>query len=417
MLWHPGILAKYLVTDAVADSLGVATANLVVDQHVGEFGDIAVPVLDDDGRLAERTYQLTDARPDVPMGLHPPFGPNLLPSDLRPALASVDQGLHQIHDAVSRHSHAPNAARQMSLALADLMRDWVRPMVDITAAQLIATTLGRALLQRMVEDPQAAARTYNRAVAAAPEGGIGPLEVRDDFVELPVWKIDSTGRRLRGFDHDVAHWLNESLNDWLNDSLNGPAILPRALLMTALVRLGMCDLFVHGKGGAAYDRAMELWVKSWLGVEPSSIAVVTATLRLPLGEPITDQQAAGALAAARRAWHDPDSAVNQLAPSPAKQELVQAILSLPRRSRERRAAYARMHEQLAAWREGQARILRATRQKADVARQRLQERPIVTRRTWAFPLYPREMLASLASEARDAATSARTADAGERCVP
>jgi hypothetical protein len=404
-LWHPGILAKYLVADAVAESLGIATANLVVDQHVGEFGEIDVPVRDAGGRLAERTYQMTDARPEVPMGLHPAFAPRAVPPDLSPALESVKHGLQAIRDAIARHQRSRNAACQMSQALADLMREWVRPMVDVTATQLIATSLGRALLARMIDDPRAASESYNGAVAAVPEGGIGPLDVRDDSIELPVWKIDASGRRVRGFDHDVRRWLD--------DPGKSPTILPRALFMTALVRLGMCDLFVHGKGGATYDRAMEFWVKSWLGVEPSPIAMATATLHLPLGQPITDQQAAEAIALSRRTWHDPESLVDHQLPSAAKRELVQAIAAMPRGSRVRRAAYARLHRQLASWRQAQADTVQSQRDEAEIARRRIHERPVVTRRTWAFPLYPRDMLEQLALEARIATQSLKPMTHGQ----
>ena len=50
-------------------------------------------------------------------------------------------------------------------------------------------------------------------------------------------------------------------------------------------------------------------------------------------------------------------------------------------------------------------MVQAMREEASTARRRLAERPIVTRRTWAFPLFPREMLDALALDARYAARS------------
>ena len=58
------------------------------------------------------------------------------------------------------------------------------------------------------------------------------------------------------------------------ESRDGEAMLlmPRALLLTALVRLGMCDLFIHGTGGLIYDRVTEQWFADWLGQAEGSIA-------------------------------------------------------------------------------------------------------------------------------------------------
>ena len=90
--------------------------------------------------------------------------------------------------------------------------------------------------------------------------------MRDDYVEVPLWRIRDDGRRMRAYDSDVERWLD--------DPPGAPRLMPRALMLTALVRLAMCDLFVHGTGGAAYDTVMEAWISSWLGVTPAPIGVV-----------------------------------------------------------------------------------------------------------------------------------------------
>ena len=41
-------------------------------------------------------------------------------------------------------------------------------------------------------------------------------------------------------------------------------LMPRALLLTLLLRSFACDLFVHGLGGEIYDPAMEAWVAPWV---------------------------------------------------------------------------------------------------------------------------------------------------------
>jgi hypothetical protein len=398
LLWHPGILVKYLLCEAVAASCDLAKANLIVDQHAGGFGAFEIPIRRSDGSLAVRRIELTAAPADVPMALHEAFTPPAPPVHLPAVLPSVAEGVQRIHETICAHREAPNAALQMAAALADLMRPWVSPMPNVTASDLVETSLSRALLAKMAADPQRCAESYNRAVAALPEVGIAPLLVRDEYVELPLWRIRADGRRMHAYDNDVQ--------DWLEHAADPPRLMPRALFMTALIRLGMCDLFVHGTGGASYDRAMELWIEDWLGVRPSPIAVATATLHLPLGPPEGGEvrDARAARAEARRAWHDPESAEARAddneeeahRPGPIKRELLEAVEGAPRGSHRRRQAFFAMHRELQVLRGVHAgSVERYQRRAADAAR-RQADAAIATRRDWPFPLYPREMIDQLA---------------------
>src|SRR5207237_6310283 len=143
------------------------------------------------------------------------------------------------------------------------------------------------------------------------------LLIRPDYVELPLWRIRPDGTRMHAYDSDVETGLGSGQWSVVSDQRTEqaeskiqnpkskiPPLLPRALFMTALVRLGMCDLFVHGFGGANYDRAMEVWIRDWLGVDVGPIAVVSATLRLTLK---FDEDCAADVEkvhnAARMLWH------------------------------------------------------------------------------------------------------------------
>ena len=76
LLWHPGILAKYLLVEAMAAGRPeLATANLIVDQHTRAFGQFEVPVRRADGQLAAATVRLAEQPDDVPMGRLPPLTP------------------------------------------------------------------------------------------------------------------------------------------------------------------------------------------------------------------------------------------------------------------------------------------------------------------------------------------------------
>jgi hypothetical protein len=390
LLWHPGILAKYLAVAAMtADRDRVENANLVVDQHTSAFGRFEVPVRGADGSLAVRTLTLTSPRPDVPMGRHPAFSPDAAPGRLEAALPCVQSGIERILAAVAAHRRRSNAAQQMAAALGDLMSPWVPPMPNVLASDLIRTSLARAMIRQMADDPRRCAACYNQAVHAVPEAGIGPLAVTEEYVELPLWRIGPDDRRQRAKDRDVRRWLEEGSDEG--------GLLPRALFLTALVRLGLCDLFVHGTGGARYDRAMERWSRRWLGVEPCPIAVATANLRLPLaGSQEPPGRLATALQAGRRVWHDPEVTAGGGGPGPSKRALLAAIDAAPRRSKKRQALFGQMHERLSAFRRERGPAVEAARELARTAARHAAEAPIVNRRTWPFPLYPDEMIDALA---------------------
>ena len=384
LLWHPGILAKYLLVQAMSDATEVAVANLVVDQHAGGFGEFDLPLRRRDGSLSVRTLHLTRARPDVPMALHDAFTPAPAPAGLPLALPLVQQGLERIYDAVDAHSDAPNAALQMAAALTDLMKPWVTPMTYVTASELAEGSLARAMLAHMADDPWRCAEAYNAAVAhiVGVEGhgiGLRPLLVRDDYVELPLWRIREDGRRMRAYDADI-----------------GRRLMPRALFLTALVRLGMCDCFVHGTGGARYDRAMEDWIRRWLGVRVAPAAVATATVRLDL-QPEVPVDADEARHAARRAWHNPGS---------EKQALLDAVNAEPRRSVARRSAFFRMHRELERLREKHRDAVQSAQERAAQATRQAADASIANRRTWPFPLYPPSEIDELAEMVRAQVVSA-----------
>jgi hypothetical protein len=57
---------------------------------------------------------------------------------------------------------------------------------------------------------------------------------------------------------------------------------PRALALTMWARLFLADLFIHGIGGAKYDRITDVLIEDYFGVAPPAMACVSATLHLGL---------------------------------------------------------------------------------------------------------------------------------------
>jgi hypothetical protein len=63
---------------------------------------------------------------------------------------------------------------------------------------------------------------------------------------------------------------------------HGLRLRPRAILTTLISRVLVADVFVHGIGGAAYDRITDDIVRRLTGCDPPRHAVVSGTQRLPI---------------------------------------------------------------------------------------------------------------------------------------
>jgi hypothetical protein len=265
----------------------------------------------------------------------------------------------------------------------------------VFATSLCGTDLFAWLMDRMRADPRACALAYNAAVSEFAEAGIAPLKVddADGIVELPLWHIRTApekiggvivreGPRRRIFAADLA-------------ALDVTELAPRALLMTAMLRLAGCDLFIHGTGGGGYDRITDLWIQAWLGFTLAPVAVVTATLLLPLGSsPVSVDEIDRAAWLAHRARHDPallgdDRAAQQ------KADLVAQIRARKGARTDRGLLFARLRALLEAQRTAHAdRIAKFDRDAAAAGESRA-DAAIRAERTWAFPLYPEPELARL----------------------
>ncbi|MBC7773064.1 MAG: hypothetical protein H7210_11250, partial [Pyrinomonadaceae bacterium] len=409
-----------------------------VDQDDHDPTPIRIPVRSGSGRLRAATWQSIDAKSGVakgvPTGAIPAQSPQPLPKEVTDGYAAIDSvatGLARMRQLLTQHAGAASLARQFATAAGDACGA-IAPSVPGTTSILYAVELARTdlfawLISRMIADPLRCTQTYNDAAKAFPEAGIAPLRVDagsdGSRVELPLWKLDlgassptqapherasSPGQRtvsssqtiLLAPDGRGTSTLPARLRVTANmlATLPRQQLAPRALLMTAMLRLGACDLFIHGTGGGAYDRVTDRWIKEWLGESLAPTAVVTATMYLPLGgQPAQAAEAARAQWFAHHARHDPAL----LGDEPAAREkvaLVEEVRAGKRQGQDTKGAYRALHALLARVREEHAESLRTLDAQAEQARSRLADADVVGDRTWAFPLFDAADLIRLRDE-------------------
>ena len=176
------------------------------------------------------------------------------------------------------------------------------------------------------------------------------LAVSPDRVELPFWINRAAGPRRRLHvairngavtvyaDHEIAGRLPRAGIERCDDvadcwaaQLDGWHVRPRALALSCFARLFLADLFIHGIGGGRYDAMTEDFTRRFFGIDLPPMAVVTATLHLPLPRLGVDRES---ILAARRASRDvrfnPQRHVNGIPPEVLQErdELVRRSTSL-----------------------------------------------------------------------------------------
>lgn len=401
--WHAGILAKHLACVHSAARFGAHAAWIVVDRDEPEFHTLRYPVRTQGGSLAQRVWHATPPQALEGLGPSPTaaaaraFDPQpIAPPGEEVLLPGVAAGLELARAALVRQRGAANAAEQVARAAAELAANigggGAAPTL-IYASHLNRSTLFRELVVRMATRPEACHAAYNAAVETTPGARLAPLARDRDGtrLELPLWRIDAAGSRHRVWSTD--------LSPGALDAERIAQLTPRALLLTGLLRLAGCDLFIHGTGGAGtdgaggYDRATARWFASWLGGELAPCAVATGTMLLPLLDraPTGAAEVVAARFAAHHARHTP-GALGEWGAEREKRTIAAAIDASTNRPLRARL-YKRMHLLLGDMRTAHAVRLRAFARRAEALAASANADRLAADRTWPFVLHDAASLA------------------------
>ena len=372
-IWHAGILAKYLAADALARAVaGAAWTHVIVDQDVNDAGGLPVPTAD----LRRVTLRLAPASPHR-VTAHQPTSARA-ETWAASIHSQVAARVERILALVPQTAAAPDLASQM-VAMVRYLSDPLLHWPSGLRATRLGTTDGfQSLVKAMLADPRRCVDRYNAAVMSVPRARISPLRTHAGRVELPLWRIDpDTGTRHAVF----------------SDEANGiPAdrLAPRALLLSAFLRLFVCDLFIHGTGGGLYDQATDSWLRQWQPTrQPCPGAVVSATLTLPLaadGGVPSPEAIARARWEAHAARHDP-ARLGDATAGTERARLLEQVREAKASGGDPRGAYLRLHALLEKVRDERRHELDAMQARAAALEGAGRAAGVVHDRTWPFPLH------------------------------
>lgn len=383
-LWHAGIAAKYMALHA-ASCLG-AVAWVIADLDDNRPTLLRIASQDRRGVWRGEWIELAEGDTGHPDAACVSRRPVAVRSDVPEQARLAAMAMQEARAGASDLAGQAHRAVEIVLERAGV------PRVErvIRASATAQTDFFHAVVDRMIADPRRCVELYNAAVASHPDAGVRALvcRVESGRYELPLWRIGANQPRMPVM-VDGGEVPREGL-------------VPRGLLMTGMLRAAGCELFIHGTGGGAYDRVTEQWFRSWLGLELSPAAVVSATRLLNLGvEPVEARALERAIAQAHRARHDP-GLLGDDAARRAKQALLERIDHLPRRSHERARLFWEMHAKLREVVDEHSEQIAALDARAERMREQFASNEAVRDRTWSIALHDPQTLHDLYEQVREA---------------
>ena len=310
-LFHPGVWIKNAWACRIARALSGVSVNLVVDNDVARHTGLAVPRA---GRAPERFSARIE---EVLFAARMPF---CATEEARADRAQVELFARRVAQLVrgtsmeepfavfagellrSAHEGRGTVAELVSAARRRMEERFGFFNLELPVGRLSETDEFRSFAAFLIRRADSFARGYNGALAACRAARrihnvanpLPDLVLQPGKIELPLWAWKKGGPRRRLFAASDALIVEEgeARIECRNarDALRrlgeaGFKVRPRALLLTMFVRLFLADTFIHGVGGANYDRVTDVIIKDFLGIRPPEWVTLSATLLLPLERP------------------------------------------------------------------------------------------------------------------------------------
>lgn len=435
-LFHPGVWLKSFALGHLARRHGAAAVNLLIDSDTIKSTSLSVPGgSPSQPRAQPIPFDLPE--PKIPYEQRQ-IGDRRLFADFGRRVAEriaplvADPLIEQLWPLVlGRMQQTDNLGACLAQARHRLEGDWGLDTLEIPQSRVCQTEPFSwfaahllAQLPRFREVYNGAVRRYRRAhrirSAAHPVPELG----RDGrWLEAPLWVYSTDDPRRRALfaarqGNRVLLGDRQGLEISLPLSAEGDAsgaverlmelpgrgvkIRSRALITTLWARLALGELFVHGIGGAKYDRLTDALIEQFFALRPPRLMVVSATLHLPIERPkVTPEQARDIRRQLRELLYHPErfidaaggdaSGRDPVGVSKDPNELIAAKsrwVGTPQTAENARArcrAIRRINNSLQPWVEPQRRRLQ--RLSAQTARA-LQAEDVLARREYAFCLYP-----------------------------
>ena len=282
---HMGVVEKLRLLQTL--SAGNFASHIVLDTDEIEDVSAIIPLTRNGDRETKEFYLHRSATPRAIFTIPAPRKEALggtfsemarcLESTGSESIARSFQWFRKIHEDV--YDYDSN--------LGSLLASYLRRFFDYkgiretTMSSICRTDSWRAFVRSVTDNIDGFSKAYNGCLGQfrkernikTPHSPFPDLLRSGEKMELPFWSVGEGGRRSRPFVLESGE-----LVDARGEKPGGSFLLPRAMTFTIFARLFLCDLFIHGTGGGNYDRATDMIIREYFGVEPPAYCVTTATI-------------------------------------------------------------------------------------------------------------------------------------------
>lgn len=316
VLFHPGVWFKNFALDRLAAQHDAVPINLVIDSDTVKSAAVRVPggtpqapgaveisydrpsgeIPHEERRLLDR--EMFDSFADRTAEQIEPLVRDPLLRDFWPLAIERAGASENLGSCVAQARHQFEGHLGLQTLELPQSRVCELPAFHWFTAHLLAH------LPRFWSAYNDALRQYRRANRLrSTHHPVPELAADGDWLEAPYWLWQpSSPRRRRAFVRQRGDTITVSDRDTIELDLplsaetdaaraadvladlagRGIKLRSRALITTLFARLLLCDLFLHGIGGAKYDELTDQLMSSFFGVEPPKIMILSATILLPV---------------------------------------------------------------------------------------------------------------------------------------
>lgn len=426
-LYHPGVWIKTFALDQVARDQHAHAIHLLIDNDsTGDCsirvptGSIAEPRVESvtlDRNVGDRPYE---ARAIVDRQVFSSFATRV--SKLVAPFVE-DPIVNQLWpDAANAANEHDNLGRCIAQARHRLEGRWGLHTLELPFSRVCDHESFRYFVAHILTEVSRFRDVYNMSLAEyrrvnrvrSHTHPVPPLAIDGEWMEAPFWLWPATEPSRRPLfvrplsdaveisdRHDITHRLPlrpgqsaaKAVEQLEQLTRNGLRLRPRALLTTMYARVFLCDLFIHGIGGAKYDQLTDAIIERFFGFVPPSFLTATATAKLPIDRtPVGRDDLRHVMQKLRELDFNPQRHVGELAEgqrlSRAKMELVTRPVA-PDRRRERHLEIAQLNSQLQPFVESLRKSLRIEQEHL---KQRLRHEKTLGSREYSFVLFPEQSL-------------------------
>ena len=327
-LFHPGVFAKNVATSQLASQANGVGLNLVVDNDLLASTQVRIPVGDRENPGIS-TIDFDTARPPLPWEEACVSDTRLLGAfadrvsaamakwNIEPLVTEFWPKVRATAAERSTDSKSASLVECLTAGRALLEYEWGLGNLELPISRLCETDTFRSFAAHILVHAEEFRRVYNQVLneyrrvnrIRSSSHPVPQLELQDDWCETPfwIWRADNPRRGRLFVRRDgetlelatapqpsaIVHSVmlnsdvtaDEATAVLLRLSEAGLRIRTRALTTTLFSRLCLCDLFIHGIGGAKYDAMTDRIVSRFFGVALPEYLTLSATEWLSIGEP------------------------------------------------------------------------------------------------------------------------------------